>query len=322
MSFHSSAVLAADCSAPNSLASDTSATSNGTATASKSSRRGSKTGSLTKPRSLAMSVSSCSPVQPPNTEALRTWLAQAFPASHSASRGSKPQPTIRETCGPQRPMSFAQYDPVTRSLRMSQASLLPDIAKPSSETWPRWGLMRDGACSVLPTKARHTSERGCSLLPTPRKNSAMMAAITESQIAPHRFPNLETVIGRAFLPTICATDAKPVTGGNLYKTKSGSVRARNSDGTTSNRGITATLTFSLPTIGKNEYKGTSAKPFRGSSHYRGAKASEALRSCESDPAYLSPLFAEWMMGWPLTWAALGPLETAKFQQWLSAHGRS
>ena len=36
---------------------------------------------------------------------------------------------------------------------------------------------------------------------------------------------------------------------------------------------------------------------------------------------ISPNHYEWMMGWPLGWTAIEPLETAKFQQWLSSHGK-
>lgn len=32
-------------------------------------------------------------------------------------------------------------------------------------------------------------------------------------------------------------------------------------------------------------------------------------------------FREWMMGWPIGWTALEPLETARFQEWLRWHGR-
>ena len=53
----------------------------------------------------------------------------------------------------------------------------------------------------------------------------------------------------------------------------------------------------LPTIGANEYKGSSRKRFRGSQHFRGAKTSEGLRTCETDPIYLHPSFAELMMGY-------------------------
>jgi hypothetical protein len=78
----------------------------------------------------------------------------------------------------------------------------------------------------------------------------------------------------------------------------------------------------LPTLGKNEFKGAGKKRYRGSSEFRGAKMSEGLRTCEQDPIYLTPLFGEYAMGWPLTWTGLAPLETAKFQQWLQQHGIS
>jgi len=37
---------------------------------------------------------------------------------------------------------------------------------------------------------------------------------------------------------------------------------------------------------------------------------------------LNPTWVEWLMGWPLGWTDLKPLETAKFQAWLHSHGES
>lgn len=34
-----------------------------------------------------------------------------------------------------------------------------------------------------------------------------------------------------------------------------------------------------------------------------------------------PAFEEWVMGWPVSWTELTPLEMDKFQQWLSSHGQ-
>ena len=79
--------------------------------------------------------------------------------------------------------------------------------------------------------------------------------------------------------------------------------------------------FSLPTPCKNEGRGSSSKRYIGSRHYRGAKTSEALRTCESDPQYLHPRFAEWLMGWPLGWTDLKPLETDKFHNAPPWHGK-
>jgi hypothetical protein len=76
----------------------------------------------------------------------------------------------------------------------------------------------------------------------------------------------------------------------------------------------------IPTLGANEGKGSSKKRFIGSPDYRGAKMSEALRTCENDPIYLNPLFAESVMMWPLGWTDLKPLEMDKFQEWQQQHG--
>jgi DNA (cytosine-5)-methyltransferase 1 len=65
----------------------------------------------------------------------------------------------------------------------------------------------------------------------------------------------------------------------------------------------------LPTIGKSEPKGASRKRYLGSDHFRGAKMSEGLRTCEDDPTYLHPSFAEAVMGFPIGWTELGPVET-------------
>lgn len=57
----------------------------------------------------------------------------------------------------------------------------------------------------------------------------------------------------------------------------------------------------LPTIGANEGKGSSSKRYVGSPHFRGAKMSEGLRTCLSDPIYTHPNFAEAVMGYPKDW---------------------
>ncbi len=48
----------------------------------------------------------------------------------------------------------------------------------------------------------------------------------------------------------------------------------------------------------------------------------ALRNSEMGSQKIHPNEWEWMMGWPTDWTALEPLAAGKFQQWLSAHGRS
>lgn len=177
-------------------------------------------------------------------QAIRDWLMLSQPDSHASpfpSPESKPEPTTSEICGQPRGTLFASYDRADACLKMSQGCLPLDIAQPSSETWPRSGTMRNGACFQLPEREARTCGNGSSL---------------------------------------------------------------------------------LPTIGRNEFRGTSKNRYRGSLEFRGAKMAEGLRTGPNDPAYLNPLFAEWAMGFPISWTDLQPLEMRKVQQWLLAHGKS
>ena len=60
--------------------------------------------------------------------------------------------------------------------------------------------------------------------------------------------------------------------------------------------------------------------------WKSGKASQATMDRNSRPlseqigGTLNPTWVEWLMGWPLEWSDLKPLETDKFQQWLQQHG--
>lgn len=184
----------------------------------------------------------CEPLTESHGEALLTWFRGDFRVKELVSREKVQDLRMSEAdCGLSNAGSLVKYDPISRGWKTAQLSLLGD-SEPFSETWPRWGTMRNGVCYPEETRA----------------------------------------------PYICETE----------------------------------FGFSLPTTGKNEGKGSSKKRFLGSVHFRGAKMSEALRNCESDPIYLNPCFAELAMMWPLGWTDLQPLGTDKFQEWLRHHGES
>jgi hypothetical protein len=42
---------------------------------------------------------------------------------------------------------------------------------------------------------------------------------------------------------------------------------------------------------------------------------------ETLPTILNPVWVEWLMGWPLGWTDLKPLETDKFAAWQHSHGK-
>ncbi len=79
--------------------------------------------------------------------------------------------------------------------------------------------------------------------------------------------------------------------------------------------------FMVPTTGANEGKGSSKNRYLNSPDFHGAKMSEGLRTCETDPIYLNPSFAELTMMWPSGWSDLKPLAMDKFQDWQQQHSR-
>lgn len=60
----------------------------------------------------------------------------------------------------------------------------------------------------------------------------------------------------------------------------------------------------LPTITASEGKGSGRSRYRGSLSFRGAKMAEGLRTCQSDPIYTHPNFAEAVFGLPKDYTAL------------------
>lgn len=71
------------------------------------------------------------------------------------------------TCGPQHGIASASFDPDDACLRTFQVCLLADISPPSLETWPKAGIVCDGAFYPQPSWERRINEIGSGLLPTP-----------------------------------------------------------------------------------------------------------------------------------------------------------
>ena len=168
-----------------------------------------------------------------------SYLA-AFHAKTSPQRGGGEALMAKDQeCGEKWRASFTKYSLDSFSWKTHQCSLLGDLEE-FLETWPKWGLMRNGECW----------------------EAKMLGPFIE-----------ETEFG-----------------------------------------------LSLPTIVKSDSNATSKNRFLNSRHFRGAKMSEGLRICETDPTSVHPSFGEKTMGWPTMWTGLAPLAMDKFQEWQQQHG--
>jgi DNA (cytosine-5)-methyltransferase 1 len=172
--------------------------------------------------------------------------------------------------------------------------------------------MRDGECWEQTTAARTTSESASGFWPTP-----------------------------------CATDANPITGGNLYQTKTGTVRHMRPDGKSSNRGLEAAIKWPTPRANDAEKRGNIANdprnglpaavmhfPTPTATQHKGWSANHNRADTDdrldytiereaancSEPGRLNPTWVEWLMGWPSEWTDLKPLEMDKYREWQQQHG--
>jgi hypothetical protein len=102
---------------------------------------------------------------------LLTLYLEDFRAKTSQRQGKELESTESDQeCGEKWRGSFVKYDPDTSLWKTHQCSLLGDL-EPFLETWPQWGLMRDGECweqRTLEQSIRGTEYGLSEKLPTPQ----------------------------------------------------------------------------------------------------------------------------------------------------------
>jgi hypothetical protein len=202
----------------------------------------------------------------------------------------------------------AKFDPVTSTLKTAQCSLLEEEPE-SLQTLPRSGMTRSGMLWARQTSVPRISETECGSWPTPtvhgnynRKGASKTSG-----------DGLATAVAK--WPTPLASDGTKCSSDSL-------ARAVRPDLKKTFR-TKSRQTWSTPTA--TDYKGAPSLALvneRNANFSRGVRLPEqiALRSQQEVGGTLNPTWVEWLMGWPLGWTDLKPLETDKFQQWQQQHG--
>ena len=240
-----------------------------------------------------MCVSSSSPVQPQSTEDLRTWLRQASPASHSQSQENAQEPTTNAICGPPPSTASVQYDHDSRSWRTSQVCLFQDTLAEYSETWPRAGTIVDGGFYLRPKWERPIADSDCGLWPTPNANEEIADRYTLETSRKHFQQGRQIHLSQAdkMWPTPTSSDA-PTTGADVQRFQSLAAEVNRQK---------------FPTPRQFMHKDSETDRGKGTlGEVVGGK--------------LNPTWVEWLMGWPLGWTDLKPLEMDKFQRWWQQFG--
>jgi hypothetical protein len=123
-------------------------------------------------------------------------------------------------CGEKWRGSSARYDPDSRSWKTHQYSLLGGLTE-FSETWPRWGLMRNGELFPQQTLVPPTGETESGLLPT------LLASL-----ATNGGPNQRDSSGRPGLQMAAMMWPTPTTQDNVQVAGIGKAKGNSKRGTT------------------------------------------------------------------------------------------
>lgn len=194
---------------------------------------------------------------------------------------------IAAECGEKWRGSFTKYDQNSCSWKTHQCSLLGDLDE-FSETWPQWGLMRGGECWEQQTLGQ--TIRG-----------------TESGLSPNGVDSFHT-------PNTTGLDG----GSNSRKALKKKMEqwptpCLPGNGGTNGKAKLKKMLKQYPTPTCHNAKETNAP-------------SESSRNTPTLAAQaggkLNPTWVEWLMGWPLGWTDLKPLETDKFLYVQQQHGES
>jgi hypothetical protein len=103
-----------------------------------------------------------------NGEAALTWFqGDSRVRTYQPSEKGPDLPAPDLDCGPKWPGSLAKYNPALYSWKTAQCSLFGGLEL-YSETWPRWGMMRDGECWAHEVAVDLWNESGFGL-PAPTK---------------------------------------------------------------------------------------------------------------------------------------------------------
>ncbi|UXZ68645.1 hypothetical protein NUJ30_08185 [Burkholderia contaminans] len=146
----------------------------------------------------------------PLTEDRGKELLMSFRAAFRAKTSALPEPGQASTgneadYGQKWQGSFARFDRDSSSWKTAQCSLLGD-SDGFSETWPRWGLMLDGASYLLPTPALTICESASGSWPTPTASLGTNGGRVTPNKARKGGTLIEAVSARRW-PTPIANDA-------------------------------------------------------------------------------------------------------------------
>lgn len=222
-------------------------------------------------------------------DAIRKWLRssqQDFQANHSQLPVNNMEQIIPGICDLQLSHISAQYDPNCVSWKTFQLLLFQDTLESFSETWPKQGIIQDGKFYQQPNWKHRIKEISSRFWPTPNKWDA------------NRGPLSRELLEKGENQITLVTAVKDSTRTNPVKY------------------------WPTPVACDYKERGPNSKQKGLPEKVRMCEtivASNSKGSMNRKRPQLNPDWVEWLMGWPIGWTDLKPLEMDKYQQWYKQH---
>lgn len=273
----------------------------------------------TKACRLSQSGMTFKPLTDEHGQAVLTWCLEDSHARTSAAPEREQESTETEAaCGSTWLGLSVRFDLASSSWKTAQC-LFPEDCHESSVTLPRWGMMRNGECWERTTSALPTSGTGSGLWRTP---SAHEPGVSAERLVPieggtpggmnrhfDKHTGRMTQIG--LIQQVRLREMWPTPSASHCETRPPATFNPKSQ---SGRSLGAMARHNMwPTRTAQDSKNNGAP----SQMDRNTKPLNAEVGGK-----LNPPWVEWLMGWPIGWTGLEPLETGRFQAWQHSLGQS
>ena len=282
-------------------------------------------------------------------EDLLTWYREGFLArTYPQQERAQESPEVNQVCGNTWHELLMKYDPDSHSWKTVRC-LFPEELQWSSVTLPTWGMTVNGALFQHQTAVRPISgigfgsEPNNEKLPTPQATDHISKRTSASWkakggvnfslsnpeiqmmwptptstlgtngglVTPSKGREggtlIEALSARTLWPTPAARDCK---GANNREHCETNGTGRKHMDQLANAVAHPDLRFATP----------QTRDFRTGSTERWDNPERSRNLNDQIGGQLNPTWVEWLMGWPLGWTDLKPLETGKWRQWLRQHG--
>ena len=236
-----------------------------------------------------------------------------------------------QECGEKWHGLLARYDPDSHLWRTVQCSLLEDLNE-SLQTLPQWGMTVGGELYLLPTLVQSTNEKesGLSLVPTPTSSTGGANHNSPTTLAGKRYTmNLAGFVQLNPSREMWLTPTATSISGRSLEAMEYRKKYRESRGhkTVQPGNLAEQVMYSGDIPCKDMKKPTmwgtpKAQDSRHALRDRGKGNLGEQVSGLHNGGKLSPLWTEWLMGWPIGWTDLKPLEMDKSHFVQQQHGES